>query len=201
MSGYHADGAERAAVGRPSALLRAVRWIDRQAGRPSFYAKIAAFPLLDYAVPVLPNQMLLVALALLQRGRWLAIAATFVLASAAGAGAMAVVVQAVGGPLAGWLTANLDAAGRVFELIESNGTWGLAALALLPVPPRTGVLLCSLAGLPPASIMLAVGTGRVVPATAIAFAAARSPHVLRRWPGMRWRLDRLEALRSEGASV
>lgn len=176
-------------------LARAVRWLDREADRPGFYGKVGLFPFLDYALPFLPNQMLLIALAYLQRDRWIALAATFAIASALGAMAVALVVQLVGGGVAEWLTGNVEAAGTAFDLIEDYGAFALAGLALLPTPPRTGVLLCALAGLPVPQIGAAVVGGRLVAAGIIAWAAANSPHVLRRVPVIARRIDALDELR------
>ena len=180
-----------------SRTARAVRWIDGQADRPSFYLRVGVFPFLDYALPFLPNQLLLIALAFLQRTRWLGLAVTFAAASALGALAIALIVQGIGGGVANWLTANVEAAGTVFDLIETHGTWALALLAFLPTPPRTGVLLCALAGLPPLQIGGAVLAGRLVAAGAIAWIAANSPAWLRRVPGVGRRLDALEGWRSQ----
>ena len=176
--------------------VRAVRWIDGQADRPGFYARVGVFPFLDYALPFLPNQLLLIALAFLQRRRWLALALTFAVASALGALAIALVVQGVGGGIADRLIANVEMAGTAFDLIEAHGTWALALLALLPTPPRTGVLVRALAGLPPLQIGTAVLAGRLVAAAAIAWLAANSPAWLRRVPRVGQRLDALEGWRA-----
>ena len=179
--------------------VRALRWIDRQADRPGFYARVGVFPLVDYALPFLPNQLLLIALAYLQRERWLGLALTFAVASALGALLIAFLVQGIGGGVAAWLTANVETAGTVFDFVQGYGVWALGLLALLPAPPRTAVLLCALAGLPPLPIGAAVLAGRLVAASAIAWAAARSPDWLRRLPGMaRW-IERVERMRVEAA--
>ena len=179
-----------------SRTARAIRWIDGQAGRPGFYLRVGVFPFFDYALPFLPNQLLLIALAFLQRDRWAALAATFAVASALGAVAVAVIVQTVGGGLAARLTGEVEAAGRVFDLIGAYGVWALAMLALLPTPPRTAVFLCALVGLSAPSIGLAVLAGRLVAASVIAWMAARAPGWLRRVPGPARRIDALDALRT-----
>lgn len=182
-----------------SRLGKAIRWLDDEAGRRGFLFKVGMFPLLDYALPFLPNQMLLIALALLQRSRWLALALTFAIASAIGALTAALIVQFAGGGIANWLTSSVDGAEQALALVENYGLTGLAMLALLPWPPRTGVIVCAIAGLPPIQIMLAVGAGRLVPAAAIAFLAARSPLLLRRIPGIDRQLVKLELDRGQGA--
>ena len=175
----------------PSRRERAIQWLDGAAAQRGFLFKVALFPLLDYALPFLPNQMLLVALSFLQQARWLALALTFAVASALGAFAIAAIVQSVGGSFSNWLAGNVDGAGQVIAFIERHGLIGLMVLALLPWPPRTAVMLCALSGLAPVQIMLAVGFGRLAPAAAIAFLAAQSPAWLRRIPGVDRQFARL----------
>ncbi|MFF8955075.1 hypothetical protein [Streptomyces sp. NPDC014894] len=157
--------------------------LDRAAHRPWFLPALALFPLGDYAMPAMPNQMLLMGVSALHPRRWLTIALTFVTASAAGAFLTATAAQ-LAGP---WL---MEAAGALVparsELRESgafvarHGVWALALLSLLPWTPRVAVLVCALAGVPPWSIALAVLAGRPLPVTALAAAGARAPHLLRR---------------------
>ncbi|MGV9316890.1 hypothetical protein ACWDR0_32630 [Streptomyces sp. NPDC003691] len=155
---------------------------DRAADRPWFLPALAVFPLSDYAVPVLPNQMLLVGMSALHPRRWRAIALTFAVASALGALLVAAAVQSAGP----WL---LDAAGRLpgsgelreaGDFVNRHGAPALAVLALLPWTPRAAVVACALAGVPPWSIGLAVLLGRPVPVTVLALSGARAPRLLRR---------------------
>ncbi|TFL19324.1 hypothetical protein [Jannaschia formosa] len=178
-------------------LASALRWIDRQAARAGYYPRMGAFPFLDYALPVLPNQILLLVLACLHRERWLAIALTFAIASALGAVAVTLVVQiADSRSVARFLTGEIEAAGPVIAWIEAEGVWVLAALALLPTPPRSAVLVCALAGLPPVEIGGAIAAGRACSASAMAWLAARGS---RRLPPLaRW-LDRIEDLRMQSS--
>ena len=179
-----------------SRTARAIRWIDRQADARWFHARVGVFPLLDYVLPFLPNQLLLVALSYLQRDRWAGLAATFAVASALGALAVALVVQGVGGGVAAWVAGRVEGAGTVFDMVEAHGAWALALLALLPAPPRTGVMLCAISGVPPLQVATAVLAGRLVAASLIAWLAARSPDWLRRVPGLARHVDGLERLKA-----
>jgi membrane protein YqaA with SNARE-associated domain len=164
-------------------LARAVAFIDRSAGRPWFYPAAGAFPFLDYFLPFLPNQALLIGLCAAGPQRWFRLAAVFVLASALGAALTAALVQAVGDGRALAAMLGDDAAdgwSRVEGLIDAYGIAIIAVLALLPFPPRTAVLVSALAGLSPMLIALAVGIGRTVPAFAIAWASARAPGLIAR---------------------
>ena len=134
-------------------------------------------------LPILPNQMLLTALSMLQPRRWKGFAITFVLASGFGALLTALVVQAVGP----WLSETLlsggpeeGAAAGVLALVERHGFAGLALLAMLPWPPRVAVIACAVVGLPPVTIGLAVAIGRTAPVVALALTGAKAPYLLRR---------------------
>ncbi|QDY80329.1 hypothetical protein [Streptomyces qinzhouensis] len=175
--------APAAAPGPPSTRAgRLLIRLDRAAHRPWFLPALAVFPLSDYVLPVLPNQLLLMGVSALHPRRWRTIALTFVAASAVGALLVATAVQSAGP----WL---LEAAGRLpgsgelreaSDVVNRHGALALAALALLPWTPRAAVLACALAGVPPWSIALAVLAGRPVPVTALALSGARTPRLLRR---------------------
>ena len=176
------DGSK--APGRTSRTVRTIVALDSAAGRPWFLPAVSVFPLTDYVLPFLPNQLLLVVLSVFHPTRWRAFAATFVLATGIGALLTALIVQASAGP---WLLEfvfrggpEASTARDVLRAIERYGLFALAALALLPWPPRTGVLVCAIAGLSPLGIGLAVGLGRIVPACAYALIGAKSPHLLKR---------------------
>ncbi|MEU9609249.1 hypothetical protein [Streptomyces sp. NPDC048057] len=169
---------------------RILKQLDRAADGPWFLPSLAVFPLGDYVLPVLPNQMLLMGVSALHPRRWRTIALTFLTASVVSAFLVATVVQSAGT----WL---LEAAGQPVEPAELGGDVGgfvarhgalaLGVLSLLPWTPRAAVLLCALAGLPPWSIALAVLAGRPLPVTLLAAAGARAPRLLRRSR----RIDRL----------
>ncbi|WP_406402295.1 hypothetical protein [Streptomyces uncialis] len=171
---------------RENSAARAVRLLlrlDRAAHRRWFLPALGVFPLSDYVLPVLPNQMLLIGLSALHPRRWRVIALTFVAASVLGAFLVATAVHAAGP----WLldTVGAVAPGRaelreVAGLVERHGGWALAALALLPWTPRAAVVMCALAGIPPWTVALAVLAGRPLPVTLLALAGAKAPALLRR---------------------
>ena len=165
-------------------LARLVVALQARAGRPWFLPSVGVFPVLDYALPVLPNQILLIALSVLQPRLWWRFAAVFVAGAALGALLAALAVQQAVQPLVGMLLgegSTLDPAPWLRSFIEHYGLIGLAGLSLLPSPPRTAVVVCAAAGLPPAAIMLAVGAGRLLPLMGLALVGAKSPGLLRRF--------------------
>jgi len=181
-----------------SRTARVVAALDRGADRPWSLPAVAVFPLSDYVFPFMPNQVLLVTLAVLRPRRWWAYALVFVLATGLGACLSALAIQAVGPWLLDAFVGDVDGQGTaadVLTFVERHGLWGLALLALLPWPPRTAVLICGMAGLPPLGIGLAVAAGRVVPAGGYALVGSRAPQVLRRIRVVDRVLGEVEALR------
>lgn len=180
--------------------VRVLLWLDRAVERRWFFPAVAAFPLSDYLVPVLPNQILLAALSTLHPQRWVKFAATFIAAAGVGALGVATVVQAAGP----WLfealagdTPDATAVSGPLALVERYGLWVVAALSLLPWPPRTAVLACAVAGLSPWAITLAVLAGRPVPTVTVALVGAKAPHVLRRFRSVDRLLAHVERARED----
>lgn len=172
--------------------------MERKADRPWFLPATSLFPMADYALPFLPNQMLLTGLALSLPRRWLALALTFALATGIGAGLVALAIQTWGSTLANALFGSpVDAgdAGAIRQALHDYGLWALAGFAMLPWPPRLAVLVCALAGLSPLGMTLAVASGRLLPATAYAGLGALAPHVLRRSRRIDAVMREVEALR------
>ena len=168
---------------KPSRPVRALLLLERQAGRPWFLPGVGVFPLCDYVLPFFPNQILLAGLSMTLPRRWIALALTFVIATAVGAALIVAAIQHFGAPLTGQLFGDMleaSALAPMLEQIRTHGLLALVGLAMLPWPPRTAVLACALAGLPPVQVGLAVLAGRLVPATIYAGIGAKVPHLLRR---------------------
>jgi hypothetical protein len=182
-----------------SRTARTVAALDGAADRAWFLPAVSAFPLADYVFPFLPNQMLLVALCILQPARWWQFALTFVLAGALGAVLTTLAVQTVGPAVLETFFADALEGGAppaVMAMVEQYGLWALALLGMLPWPPRTAVLVCALAGLSPAAIGLAVAAGRIVPSAAYSLLGAKAPRLLRRFRSIEALLGEVETLRS-----
>ncbi|MFF3554169.1 hypothetical protein ACFYXL_12215 [Streptomyces tsukubensis] len=169
--------------------------LDRAADRPWFLPALSVFPLSDYVLPVLPNQLLLVGVSALHPRRWRAVALTFVTASAAGAFLVASVVQSAGLRLLEQIGGETGGAG---EFVAQHGVLALAVLALLPWTPRLAVVACALAGISPWAIALTVLAARPLPVALLAATGARAPRLLRRFR----RIDRvLTEVRAAGSGI
>lgn len=167
-----------------SRTQRIVLLLDRSADKPWFMPAVGAFPLMDYALPFLPNQILMISLSFLKPDRWRMIGIAFVAASALGAFLAALFVQAVD---MAWLNDALGGVGEsgtartVGRMVSDYGVFALVALALLPVPPRAAVLVCAMAGIAPWLIGASVAAGRVFPVFITTYLASRAPEYLMRW--------------------
>jgi membrane protein YqaA with SNARE-associated domain len=183
----------------PSRTARLILALERRSDRPWFLPAVGASPLCDYVVPVLPNQMLLIGLSISLPHRWLALCLTFIGATALGAGLCAFAIQHWGqAALDQWLGGRPEAGAiaEVVAIIRHYGLPALSVIALLPWPPRTAVVACAIAGLPPLGIALAVMAGRVVPTFAMAGVGARAPTLLRRFKRIDAVLRQVEAARA-----
>lgn len=161
--------------------LRAIEFLDRAAGKRWFWPTVGLFPVFDYVLPVLPNQLLMIALSALNPRKWWLVALVFVAASALGAFGTAWLIQLLGdawAELMPFAPSDSDSWQWTLEQVRRWGLPAVAVLALLPVPPRLAVIACAVAGLPPEGIAASVAAGRSVPAIAIAFLSARAPAML-----------------------
>jgi hypothetical protein len=168
---------------RLSRPARTILALERRADRPWFLPAVSIFPLTDYVLPFLPNQMLLVGLSMTLPRRWLALAVSFVVATGLGAMLAALAIQHWGGPLIAWAFGgqpDASAAAPVIDAVRLYGLFALAGFAMLPWPPRTAVIVCAIAGLSPLLMGVAVAVGRIVPALAYAGIGAYAPDRLRR---------------------
>ncbi len=162
---------------------RTLLWLEHRANRPWFLPAVGVFPMCDYVFPFLPNQMLLAGLSMTLPQRWIALAATFVVATAAGATLLVTAIQQFGVHFIEQIFGGTPQASALEAALEQICTYGIPALiglAMLPWPPRTAVIACAVAGLPPAQVGLAVLAGRIVPATLFARVGSKAPHLLRR---------------------
>lgn len=166
----------------PSGPARALLALERQSDRRWFLPGVGLFPLSDYVLPFLPNQIMLAGLSMTLPRRWVALAATFAIATALGAALVTALVQRFGMPLVQQVFGTMpetSAIAPALELIKRHGLFMLVLFAMLPWPPRAAVLACAIAGLPPAQVGLGVLAGRILPAGLYAGLGAKAPAVLR----------------------
>lgn len=163
----------------PSRLIRIVLALERRAERKWFLPAVSLFPLADYVLPFMPNQILLLCLSILTPRRWWQLALTFILAAGLGAFLGVLAIQTIDETILGVLP-DTPAVATAREWLAAYGLGALVLLAMLPTPPRSAVILCALAGLPALSIGLCVMAGRTVPVLGYTYLGSRAPHLLRR---------------------
>lgn len=163
--------------GKP--LVRLARWLASRSRAPALPLALPAFPALDFLLPVMPNQLLLVALSMLAPERWLAFALAFALGGAIGGAATAIAIQSFGLDFRVMLGAAGESAeaARASAALRENGLWFMAIVALLPWTPRLTVVVCAALGIAPLAIGLTLLVARTAPACALALTGARSPQL------------------------
>ncbi len=176
-------------------LARVLRALDQRAEQRHFLPLVSVFPLIGYLVPLLPTQLLLVALSFLHRARWLSIALSFLVATSVGAFLTSVLIQSFGSGLKDHLLSNSASARQMAGIVETHGLWAIAVLALLPWPPRSAVLICAFAGLSPTAIAIAILVGRAAPTVQFAWISAHAPELFRRIGWFGDMFDHIESLR------
>jgi hypothetical protein len=166
---------------KPGRLDALVRWALASAGDRRKLPVLGLFPVGDYALPFLPNQVLMMAVALIHPRNWALTALVFTFGSAIGAVATGFAIQSLQTTFFADPAQSMNA-GAVMAFIRDWGITAVAVLALLPVPPRTAVLVTAYAGVNPLLIGGAVAIGRCAPALALCFVAARAPNAAARFP-------------------
>lgn len=160
-----------------SLAVRLGRWTARRAKRPWLPLAVPAFPMADFILPVMPNQLLLAGLSLVAPQRWPVFVLAFAIGTALGGTMVAVALQSLGVDRTLFVSAE-EAGGPLAEALAQfrrHGLWFLAGVALLPWTPRLTVVACALAGLAPVAILGTLFVTRLVPCAALAIAGAYAP--------------------------
>lgn len=168
----------------PTRLSRLLLVLERFAGRPLYPGLVAAVAAADYFVPGCPSNLVLAASVLPRPNRWRSIGVAFAVGCALGAFLLASVVASFGEPLLAWVQES-SAAGawqRIEELVHAYGLIAVGVLAFTPLPARIAVAVLALAGAAPLLLGGIVLAGRLVVYPAMAWAVARTPHLLLRIP-------------------
>jgi hypothetical protein len=123
-----------AVLSRPAKTLLS---LERQGDRVWFLPGVGLFPLCDYLLPFMPNQILLAGLSMVLPRRWIALAITFAVATAAGAALITAAIQSFGSSFAEQMFGDVLNAGAFAGVVAqiahlwppSLGRPGPAALA------------------------------------------------------------------------
>lgn len=159
---------------KASLAKRVSRWARQHADRPWLPLVVPAFPMADFVLPVMPNQLLLAGLSALRPSRWPVFALAFAAGTALGGAAVALSLQSLGAERGLFMSAE-EAGGPLAEAIQKfrrHGLWFLAGVALLPWTPRLTVVACALAGFAPLAILATLLPARLVPCALLGLAGA-----------------------------
>lgn len=185
-------------MARESWSRRLLRRCVRAGTRRRTLAGFAALSVGDFFVPALPTQTAVIALALLQPARAVAIVVGFSLAAGCGALLMAALVAGLAGDASALVAdAAPEAWQRARDLLRAHGAWIVFAASVFPTPPRLLVAAALLAGTPALAIAAAVAGGKATWFAAVVGLLVHAPRHLRRLPWFGRRLAELEALRAD----
>ncbi len=167
-----------------------LRWLMRHGRQPWAIAVLAAVAAFDSLVPMVPAEVLAVALFILQPTRIRLVFAVF-----AGAAAVSALLLSLAVSGASELASQAGNAAGLAGIISGPGwdqakalvqAWGapvLALSALFPDSPRTSIAVAALAGLPPLEITAWILVGKLVLYGVLAWGVVRLPQWSR---GARW---------------
>jgi membrane protein YqaA with SNARE-associated domain len=167
-----------------------LRWLMRHGRQPWAILVLAAVASVDSLLPMMPAEVLAVALFVLQPTRVRLVFVMFAVAAALSALLLALVVSgatAVASQIDSGASLMGTTAGPGWERAKALvQTWGapvLAFSALFPDSPRTSIVVATLAGLPPLTITAWVLVGKLVLYGVLAWGVVRLPQWSR---SVRW---------------
>jgi membrane protein YqaA with SNARE-associated domain len=181
-------------------VLRTIARLERYATRIWYTPLVALLAAADLFILIVPTDALVISNAALRPKHWIWIAVWSTLGSALGSFALCLAIQGYGA--------------EFLHLIgfapESSATWqstaqwvreyqgpALAVFAVGPFPLQPAVVVGSVAGVPPLSVLLWVGLGRAIKFFFFSWAATHAPNLLNRIWGLRTEVELLHAAEQE----
>lgn len=157
----------------------------RHGSEPKTIFLLAVFSILDGFLPMLPAEMFVLALCVLQPQKGKVIVLVFALASA-----MSAFLLALG---MGTLTASAEALSQklmgsqgpqVLAMLRDSGPVSMVFFSVFPDSPRSAIALFALSGVSPESISAMVFTGKLMLYTGLLFLIHHLPSRVGRWRGV-----------------
>lgn len=172
-------------------LQKWFRHLQHHSNRWWYPPLIGAMAFADLFILVVPTDGILVSAVAIAPHRWIYTGLMVALGSALGATALAHVLQVKGMPYLlhmvpgiehtkTWLWTN--------DLMHKWGDWGVAAVAISPLPQHPAVALAAFAGISLFEILVAVFLGRAIKYLFLAWLASHSPKLLNRCWGIKHEL-------------
>ncbi|WP_434998980.1 hypothetical protein ACRZ5S_20595 [Vibrio scophthalmi] len=172
--------------GKPTIAQRVLRWMIRNGRDPKSVYVLAGVSVGDFFVPALPTQTSVMLLAWLQPQKALVIALMFAISATVGASILVA--------LAVFFDSYLQSAipteesnqylswVKLKDYVNLYGLYALAAMSLLPTPPRSMVILSLLSGISGYVVVTTVFLGKLLWFGSVVFLVSRSPNWLIKLP-------------------
>lgn len=177
---------------------RILKWLSRIqkfVGRWWYVPLVAFFAAADSFVVIFPIEVLLIARILTRRKRWGWAVFWIATGSAAGALALAALVewhrQTLNNVFLHHLTNSSDWA-RVTRWVQDDGVVGIGLVSFSPIPQHPAVIIGALAEIPLFAIFLAVWVARLIKYTIFGALSAYAPGLLMKIPPIRKAIEELE---------
>jgi membrane protein YqaA with SNARE-associated domain len=175
-------------VSSPSLLQRFFQWVEttllRHGTEPITIFFLAVFSVLDGFLPMLPAEMFVIALCILQPQKGKVIVLVFALASASsafllawGLGTLSTSAETMSQQLMG------SQGPQVLATLRDWGPVSMGFFSVFPDSPRSSIALFALSGVPPGSIAGMVFIGKLVLYTVLLLLIHHLPSRVGRWRG------------------
>jgi len=169
-----------------SILQRLLKWAEtallRHGTKPRTLVFLAVLSVFDGFVPLLPAEVFVLALGVLQPQRGKFMVLVFAVASALSAFLLALVLGTLAGS-AEWLGLQLmgEQWVKALAIVRTWGPTTMVLLAAFPDTPRTSIAVLALSGVTPAAIGLMVFAGKLVLYASLLALIHHLPSRLGRW--------------------
>ena len=155
----------------------AARWFIRVARSPYAVLPFAILAITDSVLPLLPAELMVITLMIMQPRFRPAIVAGFALASAASAVLLALLVQEASTYVLELNPGLAEGLEKASPLIVDGGAVALAVLSVFPDSPRASIAAAASLGVSPTSIFVAVLVGKLMLYLGLSFLLRRLPQL------------------------
>lgn len=165
---------------------RVLNWVMKKGRKPKAVYVLAGISIGDFFVPALPTQTSVILLAWLHPKKAWIIALMFAVAAAMGASILVLISTLLDSYLQSAIPAEESSSYHSWETLKGYtnqyGLYALAAMSLLPTPPRSMVILSLLSGISSCLVVVTVFLGKLLWFGGVVFVVSRSPKWLVKLP-------------------
>ncbi|MGF1911358.1 hypothetical protein L4C38_18195 [Vibrio kasasachensis] len=172
--------------GKQTLAKRVLNWVTKNGKKTKAVYVLAGVSIGDFFVPALPTQTSVMLLAWYQPKKALIIALMFAFAAAAGASILVFISVLFESYIQSAIPAEESSHYQNWQkltgYVNQYGLYALAAMSLLPTPPRTMVILSLLSGISAYLVVASVFLGKLLWFGGVVFIISRSPKWLVKLP-------------------